>query len=291
MDQTTSKIEKYQNFIQTSHGKVWYESIGNGEGIPLIVIHGGPGCPHDYLEPLEDLGASRKVIFYDQIGCGLSDRLDDPNLMNVKTFVNELEEIIGYLKISRFNLLGQSWGAGLACSFALNRAKGLNSIILSDPYLSTPVWEKDAERLIKTLPLKTQKAMNEGDIDSREFKAASKEYYKKYVSRLKVQPKAFDKMLQGFSDSIYETMWGPKEFMTTGTLKSFDLVSQLHKILYPVLLITGRFDEATPESAEYFKSLLPNAKLEIFENSAHYPFWSERAKFMGIVESFLESGD
>jgi len=275
-------------FIQTINGKIWYKTFGENQRVPLIVVHGGPGCPHDYLEPLEDLGNNREVIFYDQIGCGLSDRLDDPNLMTPATFVDELAEIIRNLKLNKFHLLGQSWGAGLAAAFALEKPKGLKSIILTDSYLSTPVWEKDAKRLIKTLPKPMQTALRKNDLQSKEFKEASDEYYKRYVSRLRERPKAFDKMMKGFSDTVYETMWGPKEFLATGTLRSFDLVPRLHEINYPTLLIAGRFDEATPESAKLFQSLIPNAELAIFEESAHCPFWSEREKFNKAVEVFLE---
>src|SRR5262245_4911474 len=52
--------------------RVWYRSVGGGaarEEVPLLVLHGGPGCPHDYLENLAALASEkRRVIFYDQLG-------------------------------------------------------------------------------------------------------------------------------------------------------------------------------------------------------------------------------
>jgi len=286
----TNRVNK-ETLIRTTNGDVWHKIIGEDKRIPLIVVHGGPGCPHDYLEPLEDLSKYRKIIFYDQIGCGLSSKIDNPDLMVADTFIKELGEITESLKLDRFHLLGHSWGSGLVCAFALDKPKGLQSIILSDSYLITPVWEKDAKRLIKTLPEPMQRALGIGNLNSDEFKNASTEYYKRYVSRLKERPEAFDKMMRGFSEVIYTTMWGPKEFLATGTLKSFDLVRRLHEIDYPVLLATGRFDEATPESAEYFQTLFPNSEVVIFEDSAHYPFWSERNQFIQNVEAFLEQAD
>src|SRR5258708_27846387 len=54
--------------------RVWYRIVGGGsehEEAPLLVLHGGPGCPHDYLENLAALASEkRRVIFYDQLGCG-----------------------------------------------------------------------------------------------------------------------------------------------------------------------------------------------------------------------------
>src|SRR5215470_16303515 len=61
-------------FIPVEGGRVWYSVRGTGTRTPLLVLHGGPGIPHDYLENLELLGDERPVIFFDQLGCGLSDR-------------------------------------------------------------------------------------------------------------------------------------------------------------------------------------------------------------------------
>lgn len=46
-------------------GDVWFSVVGGGEGVPLLVLHGGPGAGHDYLEPLTDLAADRPVVFFD----------------------------------------------------------------------------------------------------------------------------------------------------------------------------------------------------------------------------------
>ena len=63
-------------YIDVPGGRVWFRSVGDGHGIPLLCLHGGPGFPHDYLEELEGLGDRRRVLFYDQLGCGRSDRPD-----------------------------------------------------------------------------------------------------------------------------------------------------------------------------------------------------------------------
>jgi proline iminopeptidase len=69
--------------IEVPGGRVWYRSVGEG-GTPLLCLHGGPGFTHYYLEPLEALAGRRRVIFYDQLGCGRSDRPDDASLWTVE---------------------------------------------------------------------------------------------------------------------------------------------------------------------------------------------------------------
>ncbi len=64
-----------EGFIAVPGGNIWYGILVKRQtGLPLLLLHGGPGFPHDYLEPLEPLSNERPVIFYDQLGCGNSDR-------------------------------------------------------------------------------------------------------------------------------------------------------------------------------------------------------------------------
>ncbi len=72
-------------------GRVWWRSVGDDRGgVPVLCLHGGPGFAHDYLDSLDDLGERRRVIFYDQLGCGRSDRPADPSLWVVDRFIAEL---------------------------------------------------------------------------------------------------------------------------------------------------------------------------------------------------------
>ena len=83
---------KTEGFIQVEGGNVWYKVVGESKNIPLILIHGGPGYPHDYLEPLEDLATERQVIFYDNLGVEIPTKLADTTLWTVEQFVAQLQK-------------------------------------------------------------------------------------------------------------------------------------------------------------------------------------------------------
>jgi proline iminopeptidase len=276
-----------EGFIQTPGGKVWYQAIGPSRSIPLVTVHGGPGHPHDSLEPLEDLSTHRQIIFYDQLGCGNSQRPKDNNFYSLNHYIYELSELIKQLGLKQYHLLGHSWGAGLSASFALTKPKGLKSLILSNPYLATPNWENDAKRLIKKLPQNQQIALKSGNIDSKEYQEAADKYYHKELWKTKDLPVSILKAEHKFNIDIYNHLWGPNEFKATGELKDFDLSGRLHEFKIPVLYICGRLDEATPESTEYFQSLTPNSRLLIFAKSAHMPHWTERKKYIQEINNFL----
>ena len=94
MDTATPSKEGFVSFCGYN---VWYRIVGKGEKagqFPLLCLHGGPGVPHDYLEPLEAMAATgRRVIFYDQLGCGNSDQPHDPSLWTVDLFVEEVDVV------------------------------------------------------------------------------------------------------------------------------------------------------------------------------------------------------
>lgn len=82
-----------QGHIDVPGGKVWYRIVGSGTATPLLLLHGGPGAPSFYLNPLARLADERPVIFYDQLGCGRSAGPPDSTLWRTERFVEELAAI------------------------------------------------------------------------------------------------------------------------------------------------------------------------------------------------------
>ncbi len=88
--------------------------------MPLLLLHGGPGSGHDYLEPLAGLAESRTVVLYDQLGCGRSDQPDDQSLWHIERFVREVDTVRAAIGLDRVHILGQSWGGWLAIEYMLS---------------------------------------------------------------------------------------------------------------------------------------------------------------------------
>jgi proline iminopeptidase len=287
--------EAREGYINLSDGRVWYRVVGSGERPPLVLLHGGPGFPHDYLEPLGALADERPVIFYDQLGCGRSDRPDDTSLWHADRFVKELEQVRATLAPERVHILGHSWGSMLATDYALTRPRGLLSLILASPALSIKRWVEDAAECRKQLPANVQETLSrherEGTIDSDEYRQAAEVFYRRHVCRLEPWPEAMARTLEGMGQAVYNTMWGPSEFHPTGNLLDYDRTARLNEIEAPVLFTCGRYDEATPEAAGWYQSLTPRSELAVFDGSAHMPHLEETDLYLEAVRDFLRRAD
>lgn len=280
-----------EGHIAVPGGQVWYRVEGGGARLPLVVLHGGPGFPHDYLEPLAALGDERPVVFYDQLGCGRSERPDDAALWTVERFVQELEAVLAGLALERLHLFGHSWGSILAVEYALRRPPGLASLVLASPAISMPRWVADQTVHRARLPAPLRQVMERheaaGDLDSPEYQAAVARFYQHHLCRLQPWPEPLLRSIAGAGEAVYRSMWGPNEFTVIGSLAGYDRADMLEDLDIPTLLTCGRFDEATPEAAAWYASLLPRAEMAVFEVSAHVPHLEEPTSYVERVRAFL----
>jgi len=281
-----------QGFINVPGGPVWYKISGDGKGLPLLTLHGGPGstsCNYSLLEPLGD---QRPIIRYDQLGSGRSGRPDDLSLWEVDRFVEALDIIRQELQLKQFHLLGHSWGAALAGAYLVEKGtSGVASVIFSSPLLSTPLWIEDANYLRSQLPQDIQDKLERheaaGTTNSEEYQAASNVFYERHLTRGVAKEKV---NCDGapWNQVIYEYMWGPTEFLATGNLIDFDLSDQLYKIDIPVLFITGEYDEARPETVSKFQEMIPNSQFVVIKDVAHASLSRAPDDYRKILEEFLD---
>lgn len=294
-EENSPKVE--EGFIKVPGGRVWYRIVGADKpGVPLLTLHGGPGAPHDYLEPMEALATERPVIFYDQLGCGNSELPTDTSLWNVQRFVEELEQVRTALKLDKVHLMGQSWGTMLAVEYMLRKKpEGIVSLILSGSYLSTPLWVADQQEWIAQLPENVRdtilKYEANGDFTAPAYQEAMMAFYNKHLCRLNPWPDALNRAFEKMGMAVYMHMWGPSEFTMTGTLKQADLTEQLHEIKVPVLFTCGEFDEATPATTSLYKSKISGAEMHVFEGASHSHILEKPEAYNELLSGFLEKSE
>lgn len=275
--------------------RTWYRTVGaNRPGtLPLLCLHGGPGAPHDYLEPLDALARSRLVIFYDQCGCGNSDQPSNPELWKVPHFVQEVDTVRKALGLEKVHILGQSWGGMLGMEYALTQPAGLASLIVADSPASMTQWVEEANKLRAALPPDVQETLvkheDAGTTDDPAYQAAVMVFYRRHLCRTLPWPACMQRAFMRLRQEVYMTMNGPSEFHVIGNLKDWDIRHRLGEIRVPTLILSGRHDEATPAIAETIHRGIPGSQWVLFEESSHSPHIEETDKYLAVVEEFLEA--
>lgn len=280
------------------HGyETWYRIVGEGEEsgkLPILTLHGGPGACHDYLEPMEALAATgRRVIFYDQLGCGNSATPSNPSLWTVGLYIEEVDAIRKALGLNRVHLLGQSWGGMLGMEYALTQPAGLTSLIIESSPASMTQWVAEANKLRAALPPDVQQTLlkheADGTTDDPDYEEAMMVFYQRHVCRLAEWPECVGRSFEKLSENpeVYYTMNGPSEFHVTGTLKTWDITARLGEIRVPTLVLSGRHDEATPAINATVHNGIPGSESFIFEESAHMCHVEEPERFLSVVSDFL----
>ncbi len=286
------------SFIESPHGKIHYRYSGKGRsGIPLLVLHGGPGASCGYLHNLEKLSDERPVLLYDQLGCGCSDRNPDKALWSTEYFVKELDFVRNKLFGNEYiYILGQSWGTTLAVLYMLNmRPVGIKGLVLVSPCLSAPLFEADQRRLLFSLPGGIGNTVadcdSRGDSESEIYQTGMDTFYRNFLCRLDPWPESLNATFGNMNSEMYKYMWGSSEFTVSGTLKNLDLCGRLGTIKEPVLLTCGRFDESTPETTSYYKSCMPHSEIRIFEDASHFHHVEKEKEFLETLRNFLCRND
>src|ERR1041385_5075736 len=142
---------------------VWTKRVGNNPTIKVLMLHGGPGATHEYLEALDSYfpAAGIEYYYYDQLGSAYSDQPKDPDLVDLPRSVEEVEQVRQALKLdkSNFYLFGQSWGGLLAIEYSLKYQQHLKGLIISNMMASIPAYNEYAQKVL--MPAMDQKALAE----------------------------------------------------------------------------------------------------------------------------------
>ena len=273
---------------------VWTRRVGESP-IKLLLLHGGPGSTHEYMECFEDHLPPEgiEIYFYDQLGSYNSDQPNDPALWDVDRFREEVEEVRTHLGLDQFYLLGSSWGGFLGIEYALKYQDNLKGLMISNMTASIDSYVKHINHLREQLPAELVEKMKAyeacGDYENAEYQELIHEHLnKKNICRLDPWP---DAVVRGFSHinpAVYNTMQGPNEFLVNGTFKDWNRWDDLHKITVPTLLLGGKYDTMAPEDKIEMGRRIPHSRVTICENGSHLAMWDDAETYFNSVKQFIK---
>lgn len=273
--------------------KVWTKRVGHGP-LKVLLLHGGPGFSHDYLEAMESFlpQAGIEIIYYDQLGCGNSDHPDDPSLWTLPRYLEELEEVRAGLGLDHFVLYGHSWGGMLAIEYALHHQKRLRGLVISNMTAGIASVLKNLDAIKRQLPAPVLAQLLELEArkayDAPEYAAIMMEHlYPKAICRIQPWPDAVNRAFAKVNTAVYHRMQGRSEFVIDGNLKDWERWDRLHEITVRTLAIGAGHDEMHPDDIRRMASLMPRAEAAICKDGSHLAMWDAQADYFTYLLAFL----
>jgi proline iminopeptidase len=281
--------------VDVDGNQVMTFSAGDGPRT-LLMAHGGPGCPSRYLRDSHHALVERglRLVTWDQLGCGESDRPTNPHLWNLERFVTEMETVRSAFDLETVDILGQSWGGVLGLEYVLRHPDRVNSFIAADAAFDLPRMQAGFDRAKAALGAETVTMMArheaEGTTDHPEYQAAVTMLMYRHVCRLHPWPESLTWCMANLGEDVFTTMFGPYFFQCTGTLRNWDRMDDLPEIRTRVLLVHGEHDYIVPELAAMARDRIPDAELAFFPGCSHMPFFEAPQRYIDTVADFLSLG-
>ena len=282
--------------------RVWTKRVGNNPRIKLLLLHGGPGATHEYFEAADSFlpAGGVEYYYYDQLGSAYSDQPDDPRLLDVDRFVDEVEQVRQALGLGpdNFYLLGHSWGGILAIEYALQHQDKLKGLVISNMMSSIPAYNRYAREVL--MPEMDPDALAEaqrmeaaGEHDSPRYEELLMPHYERHVLRRPAAewPEPVLRSFAKINKKIYVPMQGPSELGASGLLEQWDRTDDLAGITVPTLVIGAKYDTMDPAWMEMMSRRLPRGRYLFLPQGSHMAMYDDQdAYFAGLLE-FLHAVD
>ena len=291
--------------IETSKGvfRVWTKRIGNHPTMKVLLLHGGPGATHEYLEAFDSYfpRAGIEYYYYDQLGSYYSDQPSEPELVELARFVEEVEQVRKALGLDQenFYLYGHSWGGLLAMEYALKYQGHLKGLIISNMMASGPLYNDYAQKVL--MPEMDQAALAQiegyeqaGDYGNpRYMELLVKHYYIYHILRMPHEewPDPVNRGFKHINPAIYIPMQGPSELGASGMLASWDRTADLTQIEVPSLVIGAKYDTMDPKHMEWIASTVQHGRYLYCSHGSHLALYDDQEIYFRELIQFIKDVD
>lgn len=255
-----------QQGLVKSHPQLTYWKLGNKPEV-VIVLHGGPACHHEYLRPeLDILSGSATIIYYDQRGCGKSERGDSYTWQD---HVRDLQRLVMSLApTKRMFLAGSSWGSLLAILYAYTYPKSVKGLILS----GTVRWRGQGKPYIRDSEFKYNVPHKQPMLEKALEESLRSD------GTLALDTIEISKMLEIESGiQLHEAM---------ASLISAPIADSLTRIPVPILIFNGKHSHEY-DWVDRYMQLFPKVELQTFPVAGHDPWFSDPKQFARKCNEFI----
>jgi proline iminopeptidase len=266
---------------------------GAADGLPVLVLHGGPGLDHtmfgDYLDAL---GSRYRLVLVDGRAQGRSDRDSDPHSWTLSQHASDVSAVAAALGVERYAVLGHSYGAFVALQHAAEApgaavATVVSSGVPADRFLEAveanlAAFEPEELREQVTASWEREATVQTED-EARSILADQLPFH---------FADANDPRIAEFAAQTEHMRYAP-DVLRNASLEggglSIDVEDALPHVPQPLLACTGRHDRTcVPEASARIAELAPKGELHVFEKSGHMTFVEQNEEYLQVVGDFLD---
>jgi proline iminopeptidase len=291
--------------IETAKGRfnIWTKRIGNNPRIKVLTLHGGPAATHEYFECFDSFmpAAGIEYYYYDQLGSYYSDQPNEPELVTIEHFVEEVEQVRQALGLNQdnFYLYGQSWGGILGIEYALKYQQHLKALIVSNMMASIPKYNEYARNVLMPqmnpevlAEIQGYEAANDYQ-NPRYMELLIEHHYIYHVLRMPANewPEPVNRAFKHLNPDIYVPMQGPSELGASGKLENWDRTEDLGKIEVPGLVIGAKHDTMDPEHLRWMANAMPKGQYLYCPEGSHMALYDDQEIYMQGLIRFIKEVD
>jgi proline iminopeptidase len=291
--------------VETPAGtfRVWTKRVGNNPSIKVLLLHGGPGATHEYLEAFDSFfpAAGIEYYYYDQLGSYYSDQPDEPELLEIPRFVDEVEQVRQALGLTaeNFFLYGQSWGGLLAIEYALEHQQHLKGLIISNMMASIPAYNEYAETVLMAdmdpavlAEIKGYEAAEDYE-NPRYMELLIEHHYVDHLLRMPAAdwPDPVNRAFKHLNPAVYVPMQGPSELGASGKLDQWDRMGDLDLITVPTLVIGAQYDTMDPQHMEWMAGAVQRGRYLYCPDGSHMAQYDDQEIYFDGLLQFIRDVD
>lgn len=246
------------------------------------MLHGGPGLDHRGFRPyLDPLGDEFRVLYVDERGQGLSERVD-PSTLSLDVFARDVDLLVEALGLDRFALLGHSFGAIITTKHAIEIGTAA-AYVISGGGDSSAALEADVAVSLEAMgeagePIKTS---------WEQEKVVATEDELKELLRVQMPFHFAGEPPPGYGMDTVGTPDVLRHFANIG-YGDFDYVPDLDRVSKPTLVVVGEHDRVTTaRAARVLHKGIAGSRIVVLPGVGHMSFVETPEPYIEAVTAFL----
>ena len=276
--------------------QLYYYVLGGAHRDTIVLVHGGPGLSSSYLQKdLDFVAARHTVVLYDQRGSGRSTLVDDSTKISIALHVADLDAVLRRFRITRANLYGHSWGAGLVANYIAAHPLAVRRAILGSaiPPRRSPYMTQFGTQLSAWADSATRMRLNElaqARRNATDPVAACRAYWRLFIRGYFADTSTIKTMRSDICDDPPASLSNQVNAWTLGPEGSWDWRKLLARTKVPITVVHGSGDPIPMDAAKEWVASIPGAKLIVLRGAGHFPMVERPKATLAAIETAFFSG-